>query len=36
MSEPAASRALPPASEEEPDMEPIKAIAEKYGSELLG
>lgn len=36
MGEPAASRTLPPASEEEPDMERIQAIAEKYGSELLG
>ncbi len=35
MSEPAASRTLPPPSEEEPDWERIAAIAEKYGCELL-
>jgi quercetin dioxygenase-like cupin family protein len=36
MSEPAASRTLPPPSKEEPDWERIQAIAEKHGNELLG
>ena len=36
MSEPAASRTLPPPSDEEPDLERIKAIAKAYGNELLG
>lgn len=35
MSEPAGSRTLPPPSEEEPDIERIKAIAEAHGGELL-
>jgi quercetin dioxygenase-like cupin family protein len=35
MSEPAASRTLPPPSEEEPDMERIAAIAKEYGADLL-
>jgi quercetin dioxygenase-like cupin family protein len=36
MSEPAASRTLPPPSDEEPDRERIAAIARTYGNELLG
>ena len=36
MSEPVASRTLPPPSDEEPDMERIAAIARAYGNELLG
>ena len=36
MSEPAAERALPPASDEEPDMERVARVAEAYGCELLG
>lgn len=36
MSEPAASRTLPPPSDEEPDQERIAAIARAYGNELLG
>jgi quercetin dioxygenase-like cupin family protein len=36
MSEPAASRTLPPPSEVEPDLERIAAIAKAYGCELLG
>jgi quercetin dioxygenase-like cupin family protein len=36
MSEPAASRTLPPPSEEEPDWERIAAVAEAHGNELLG
>lgn len=36
MSEPAASRTLPPPSDEEPDRERIAAIARAYGNELLG
>jgi quercetin dioxygenase-like cupin family protein len=36
MSEPAASRTLPPPFEEEPDWERIAAIARAYGAELLG
>jgi quercetin dioxygenase-like cupin family protein len=35
MSEPAASRTLPPPSKEEPDMERIAAIARAHGAELL-
>jgi quercetin dioxygenase-like cupin family protein len=35
MSEPAASRTLPPPSDEEPDLERIAAIARAYGCELL-
>jgi quercetin dioxygenase-like cupin family protein len=35
MSVPAESRTLPPPSDEEPDMERVAAIAEKYGAELL-
>jgi hypothetical protein len=34
-SEPARSRTLPPRPEEEPDMEPIKAIADAHGAELF-
>ena len=36
MSEPAATRTLPPPGDEEPDMERIAAIAEAHGCELLG
>lgn len=36
MSEPAASRTLPPPSDEEPDYEQITAIANAHGAELLG
>jgi quercetin dioxygenase-like cupin family protein len=36
MSEPAASRTLPPPPEEEPDMARIAAVAEANGCELLG
>jgi mannose-6-phosphate isomerase-like protein (cupin superfamily) len=36
MSEPAASRTLPPPSEEEPDMEMVAAVAEAHGCELVG
>jgi quercetin dioxygenase-like cupin family protein len=36
MSEPAGSRTLPPPSDEEPDMERVAAVAQKYGAELLG
>ncbi len=36
MSEPAASRTLPPPSDEEPDRERIAAIARAYGNEILG
>ncbi len=36
MSEPAASRTLPPPADELPDMERLAAIAESYGCELLG
>jgi quercetin dioxygenase-like cupin family protein len=36
MSEPAAERTLPPPSDEEPDMERVAAVAQKYGGELLG
>jgi quercetin dioxygenase-like cupin family protein len=35
MSEPAASRIVPPPPEVEPDMERIRAIANKHGCELL-
>jgi mannose-6-phosphate isomerase-like protein (cupin superfamily) len=35
MSEPAASRTLPPPSEEEPDFERVAAVAEANGCELL-
>jgi hypothetical protein len=34
-SEPAASRTLPPASTEMPDLERIVALAKAYGNELL-
>jgi quercetin dioxygenase-like cupin family protein len=36
MSKPAASRTLPPPSDEEPDWERIAAIAKAYGNELVG
>ena len=36
MSEPAASRTLPPPSDAAPDLERIAAIARAYGNELLG
>jgi len=36
LSEPAASRSLPPPSDEEPDFERLCAIAESYGMEILG
>jgi len=36
MGEPAGSRILPPMSDDEPDMERVAQIAEKYGCELLG
>jgi quercetin dioxygenase-like cupin family protein len=36
MSQPAASRTLPPPSEEEPDWGQIAAIAKAHGNELLG
>ena len=36
MSEPAASRTLPPAAGEEPDMERIAGVAQANGCELLG
>jgi quercetin dioxygenase-like cupin family protein len=36
MSEPAASRTLPPPSDVEPDWERISAIARAHGAELLG
>ena len=36
MSQPAASRTLPPPSEVEPDWERIAAIAQAHGAELLG
>jgi quercetin dioxygenase-like cupin family protein len=35
MSEPAASRTLPPPMEQEPDWERVMAVAEEYGCELL-
>ena len=36
MSEPAASRTLPPHSDQEPDWERVAAIARAHGAELLG
>ena len=36
MSEPAAEHALPPASDEPPDMERVARVAQAYGCELLG
>jgi quercetin dioxygenase-like cupin family protein len=36
MSVPAETRTLPPASDEEPDMEMVAAVARKHGCELLG
>lgn len=36
MSEPAASRTLPPPSDEEPDWQRVAAVAKAYGCELLG
>ena len=36
MSEPAAERTLPPASDEEPDMQRVARVAQAYGCELLG
>ena len=36
MSVPAETRTLPPASDEEPDMEHVAAVAAAYGCELLG
>ena len=36
MSQPAASRTLPPPATEEPDWARVAAIAQKYGNELLG
>jgi quercetin dioxygenase-like cupin family protein len=35
MSVPAETRTLPPASDEEPDMEMVATVAQKYGAELL-
>lgn len=35
MSEPAASRTIPPPSDEQPDMDQVAAIAARYGCELL-
>jgi len=35
MSVPAETRTLPPASDEEPDMEMVAAVAQKHGCELL-
>jgi quercetin dioxygenase-like cupin family protein len=35
MSVPAETRTLPPASDEEPDMEMVATVARKYGAELL-
>jgi quercetin dioxygenase-like cupin family protein len=35
MSVPAQARTLPPPSDEEPDMEMVTAVAQKYGAELL-
>jgi quercetin dioxygenase-like cupin family protein len=35
MSVPAETRTLPPASDEEPDMEMVAAVARRYGCELL-
>ncbi len=36
MSQPAASRTLPPATDEAPDVERLAAIARAYGNEILG
>ena len=36
MSKPAASRTLPPPSDEEPDWEWVDAVARAHGCELLG
>jgi quercetin dioxygenase-like cupin family protein len=36
MSEPAAERTIPPASDEAPDMERVARVAQAYGCELLG
>jgi quercetin dioxygenase-like cupin family protein len=36
MSVPAEARTLPPPSDEDPDMEMVAAVAQKYGCELLG
>lgn len=36
MSVPAGARTLPPPNDEEPDMEIVAAVAERYGCELLG
>ena len=36
MSVPAETRNLPPASDEEPDMEHVATVADRYGCELLG
>jgi quercetin dioxygenase-like cupin family protein len=36
MSEPAAERTIPPASDEAPDMESVARVAQAYGCELLG
>ena len=36
MSEPAATRTLPPPSDQEPDWEHVAAVADAYGCELLG
>jgi hypothetical protein len=35
MSEPAPSRTLPPASDDQPDMERIQEIANRHGCELM-
>jgi quercetin dioxygenase-like cupin family protein len=36
MSEPAAERTIPPASDEAPDLERVARVAQAYGCELLG
>ena len=36
MSVPAETRNVPPASDEEPDMEHVATVAQRYGCELLG
>jgi quercetin dioxygenase-like cupin family protein len=36
MSVPAETRTLPPASDEEPDLEMVATVAQRYGCELLG
>jgi hypothetical protein len=36
MSVPAETRTLPPASDEEPDLEMVATVAKRYGCELLG